>query len=137
MSFNDLQSFLTHLEKQGDLKRVKMEVDPELEITEIAQRIVREDGPALLFERVQGSRYPLAINILGGMRRIEMALAQHPAKLGEELVQTIERLNPPSLKNLWRSRRQVRRLIAMRKVRVRRSISQACSAIAVRIPLRP
>lgn len=124
MSFSDLQSFLAHLEKQNDLRRVRVEVDPELEVTEIATRVVKENGPALLFERVRGSTYPLAINILGSMRRIETALGMHPAQLGENLVQTLERLNPPSLKAVLQSRRQLWRLLAARKKGVRRGLCQ-------------
>ena len=69
----DLQAFLGHLESQSELRRVRVEVDPALEITEIATRVVREEGPALLFERVRGSSYPLAINIFGSRRRVEHA----------------------------------------------------------------
>ncbi len=56
--FSDLQSFINHLEREGDLRRIKAEVSPELEITEIASRIIREGGPALLFENVEGSDFP-------------------------------------------------------------------------------
>ena len=52
MAFTDLQSFLKLLEKEGELKRVTEEVDPELEVTEIATRAVKENLPALLFENV-------------------------------------------------------------------------------------
>ena len=62
---SDLQSFLSKLERASQLARVRVEVDPELEITEIATRMVKEQGPALLFERVKGSSMPLAINLLG------------------------------------------------------------------------
>ncbi|MCI0587442.1 MAG: UbiD family decarboxylase, partial [Planctomycetes bacterium] len=53
---------------------MKAEVDPDLEITEIADRMVKSGGPALLFERVKGSRYPVLINALGSERRMGMAL---------------------------------------------------------------
>lgn len=122
--FSDLQSYLKALEMKGDLKRVKIEVDPELEITEIAQRVVNEDGPAILFENVKGAKYPLAINIMGSMRRIETALGRHPAELGTELIETIEKLNPPSVKNLWKSRSRLMKLMAARKKRVGSGISQ-------------
>ncbi|MBI3088295.1 MAG: UbiD family decarboxylase, partial [Candidatus Omnitrophica bacterium] len=75
---DDLQSFLHLLERERQLARVRLEVDPELEITEIATRVVKREGPALLFERVKGSPFPLAINILGSDRRIELALGRHP-----------------------------------------------------------
>jgi 4-hydroxy-3-polyprenylbenzoate decarboxylase len=74
VAYRDLRGFLGVLEKAGELARVKAEVDPELEVTEIADRIVKGGGPALLFERVKGSPYPLAINVLGSERRMSMAL---------------------------------------------------------------
>ena len=65
MSFDDLPDFLDRLEKDGDLVRVKAQVDPHLEITEIVDRVVRAGGPALLFENVKGSKLPLAMNVFG------------------------------------------------------------------------
>src|SRR5512133_1632082 len=109
-SFTDLQSFLAHLERHGELKRISAEVDPELEATEIATRVVKEGGPALLFERVKGADFPLAMNIFGSMRRIEMALGRHPAEIGEGLVRLVQEINPPSLGRLWSQRRGLREL---------------------------
>ena len=57
MPFADLQKFIHFLEQKGQLKRIRVEVDPELEVTEITQRVVRERGPALLFEKIRGSRF--------------------------------------------------------------------------------
>ena len=114
MPYLDLQSFLADLERVGQLRRVSVEVDPDLEITEIVSRVIREDGPALLFERVRGSAYPLAINMLGSMTRIEMALGRHPGEIGRELVGLLDRLNPPSPKMLWESRGQLWRLTSAR-----------------------
>ena len=74
MAYDDLRSFLDDLEREGDLRRVKAEVDPHLEITEIVTRVVRAQGPALLFENVQGSRMPLAMNVFGTERRMAKAL---------------------------------------------------------------
>jgi menaquinone biosynthesis decarboxylase len=124
VSFSDLQSFLAHLERNGDLRRVNVEVDPLLEIPEIATRVVADDGPALLFQQVKGSRYPLAINILGSMRRIEAAIGMHPSMLGQMLINTIENLNPPSLKAVFSSRKELRRLLGGRKKLVRHGNSQ-------------
>lgn len=116
MPFDDLRSFLVHLETQGpkQLRRVRAEVDSAYEITEIATRVVREEGPALLFERVKGSRFPLAINFLGSHERIEMALGMHPQELGERLVGFAEKLNPPDISGLWASRDLAPRLMAFR-----------------------
>ncbi|MDP3177641.1 MAG: menaquinone biosynthesis decarboxylase, partial [Spirochaetaceae bacterium] len=74
MAFTDLQDFVAALEKRGELKRISAEVDPELEITEIADRVMRAGGPALLFEKVKGSSYPLLINAMGTESRMAFAL---------------------------------------------------------------
>ena len=114
MVFTDMQSFVRHLEKEGQLQRVQVEVDPELEITEIATRAVREGRPALLFENVKGSSYPLVINMLASKKRIEMGLGRDPEEIGEELVRFAQDVNPPSLGALWRNRKTGFRLLKMR-----------------------
>jgi 4-hydroxy-3-polyprenylbenzoate decarboxylase len=119
-----LRTFLDGLEARGDLRRVRAEVDPRFEIGEIAQRMVREGGPALLFERVKGSRYPLAINFLGTFARIEHALGMHPEELGQRLVRFAEELNPPTPANLWRARDFFPRLFAFRPGRTSRAPAQ-------------
>ncbi len=114
----DLRSFLVQLEFHRDLKRVRTEVDPRFEIAEIAQRMVREGGPALLFERVKGSRYPLAINFFGTFERIERALGMHPEALGQRIVRFAEELNPPTPSALWNARDFFPRMLAFRPRRV-------------------
>lgn len=115
MPFSDLRSFLSALESSGELHRVKLEVDPDLEITEIAIRAVKANRPALLFEEVKGSPYPLAIGVLASEKRIELALGSHPQQIGEELLQLIERLNPPSPKTILQSLPGLFRLAKMRQ----------------------
>ena len=109
------------LEKEGQLHRVTEQVDPELEVTEIATRAVREGRPALLFENVKGSSYPLAINLLASRKRIEIGLGRPPEEIGEELVKFAEDVNPPSLGALWRNRKTGFRLLKMRPKHVRRA----------------
>lgn len=70
----DLQSFIRELDDRGLLRRVDVEVDPELEIAEIADRVVKGGGPALLFERVKGSEMPVLINTFGTRQRMCLAL---------------------------------------------------------------
>jgi 4-hydroxy-3-polyprenylbenzoate decarboxylase len=74
--YKNLGEFVTELEKLGELRRIKAQVDPELEITEIADRVMKSPGggPALLFEQVKGSSLPLLINTLGSRRRMTLAL---------------------------------------------------------------
>ncbi len=74
MAFKNLSEFTSELERRGELKRVKALADPHLEITEIADRVMKAGGPALLFEQVKGSSIPLAINLFGTKRRMELAL---------------------------------------------------------------
>ena len=80
MAYRDLREFVRKLEKEGELERVRAEVDPILEITEVTQRIARDPdrkpnsvGPALLFEKPKGSKYPLLVNAFGSIRRMELA----------------------------------------------------------------
>ncbi|GAA5535129.1 menaquinone biosynthesis decarboxylase [Deinococcus aluminii] len=70
----DLQSFARLLEERGELVRVSFPVDRELEITEIADRLVKKGGPAVLFENVKGSPFPLLIGLMGTRERTALAL---------------------------------------------------------------
>src|SRR4029077_15449609 len=74
MAYTDLREFIHVLEKQGELKRISLEVDPVLEIAEFADRSVKTQGPALLFEKPRGSGMPVLINAFASMRRMELAL---------------------------------------------------------------
>ncbi len=74
MAYRDLREFIQTLEKERELVRIREEVDPVLEITEITDRVTKAGGPALLFERPKGSRMPLLINMLGTHRRMHLAL---------------------------------------------------------------
>lgn len=74
MPYSDLREFIRALEKNNELVRIPFEVDPHLEITEFADRSVKNGGPALLFERPKGSSVPLLINAFASMRRMEIAL---------------------------------------------------------------
>jgi 4-hydroxy-3-polyprenylbenzoate decarboxylase len=74
MAYRDLREFLRALEQHGELKRIRFEVDPVLEITEFADRAVKQGGPALLFERPKGSQIPVLINAFASRRRMELAL---------------------------------------------------------------
>jgi 4-hydroxy-3-polyprenylbenzoate decarboxylase len=74
VAYRNLKEFLARLERTNELKRISVEVDPVLEITEIADRVVKAGGPALLFERPKGSAVPVVINLLGNMRRLNLAL---------------------------------------------------------------
>ncbi|WP_104991738.1 menaquinone biosynthesis decarboxylase [Deinococcus sp. NW-56] len=74
MAFPDIQSFMRLLEERGELVRVSVPVNRELEITEIADRLVKQGGPAVLFENVVGSDFPLVIGLMGTRERTALAL---------------------------------------------------------------
>ena len=74
MAYRDLSAFLAALERDGELVRVRQRVSPRLEISEIADRAVKSGGPALLFENVEGSTMPVAINTFASRRRMLKAL---------------------------------------------------------------
>ena len=114
MAFTDMQSFMRVLEARGLLKRVTAPVNAELEVTEIATRLVREGGPAVLFENVEGASYPLVVNLLGTMERIEIGLGRHPEEIGENLITFLEDVNPPSVSSLWRNRGSAFNLLNVR-----------------------
>ncbi len=101
MPLKNLKSFVQFLEKQNNLKRITAPVDPELEITEIACRVVKNNGPALLFESVKGSSIPLLINLFGSPQRIQWALHDSPQSIGQKIKSFFEDMMPPSFPSLW------------------------------------
>ena len=74
MKIYSLQDFIKYLDANGELVRIKTEVDAKLEVTEISIRALQQGMPALLFENVKGAKFPLAMNVLASDKRIELAL---------------------------------------------------------------
>jgi len=122
--FYDLQEYINYLEAIGDLERVETEVDPILEITEIASRVIKERGPALIFENVKGAAFPMAINLFGTEERVELALGRKPREVGEELVELFHKVNPPSLKSFFSVLPKAYELLSMRTKKVKFGFSQ-------------
>ena len=75
MRYSDLRDFIAQLEALGELKRITVEVDPNLEMTEIADRVLRAGGPALLFEKPKGHSIPVLANLFGTPRRVALGIA--------------------------------------------------------------
>ncbi|GIG57647.1 menaquinone biosynthesis decarboxylase [Longispora fulva] len=96
--YTDLKDFLRALEKAGELVRISAPVDPDLEISEIVQRVVKAKGPALLFERPTRGDMPLAINIFGTEKRMAMALGVERL---DEIGEKIGALLKPELPQGW------------------------------------
>ena len=74
MPIEDINQFIIELEKNDELKRVKIEVDSDLEIAEIMRREMYSNGPAILFEKVKGYDMPVLGNAFGSMKRLEIGL---------------------------------------------------------------
>ena len=74
MKYKDLRDFIAQLEKQGELKRITVEVDPCLEMTEICDRVLKQGGPALLFENPRNSNIPVLCNLFGTTKRVAMGM---------------------------------------------------------------
>jgi 4-hydroxybenzoate decarboxylase subunit C len=100
----NLRTFLELLTREQDLVTIKAEVDPYLELAEIHRRVIAQGGPALLFQRVKGSRYPVVTNLFGTKKRIELAFGPKPEATVRELVHVAEALLPPRPAQLWQHR---------------------------------
>ena len=115
MAYSDLRSFVEALEQAGQLKRISVEVDPELEVTEIADRMSKSPSPegmagapatdpvhggtggyALLFEKVRGSDIPLAINLFGSYARMRLALGCEDFESLAAKVRKLTKPEPPT-----------------------------------------
>ncbi|MEN3327477.1 MAG: 4-hydroxybenzoate decarboxylase subunit [Acidobacteriota bacterium] len=99
-----LRTFLDRLTRENEIITIKAEVDPYLELAEIHRRVIAESGPALLFERVKGSRYPVVTNMFGTERRIDLAFGPRPEALVRDAVHIAESLLPPKMAELWQHR---------------------------------
>ena len=77
MKYKDLRDFIALLEQQGELKRITVEVDPYLEMTEICDRTLKQGGPALLFENPKGFDMPVLANLFGTTKRVAMGMGQN------------------------------------------------------------
>jgi len=95
MAINNMKEFIKKLDSEGELKRVYAQVDPILEIAEIADRMSKTQGPALLFENVKGSSFPLIINAFGSFRRMKMALGCDSFDDIGQRIESFIKMKPP------------------------------------------
>jgi len=105
MKYKDLRDFIHQLESIGLLKRISVEVDPYLEITEICDRTLKQQGPALLFENVKGSDVPVLANLFGTTQRVAMGMGEESIEALREvgkLLAFLKEPDPPKgLKDAW------------------------------------
>lgn len=99
MAYRDIQHFIQVLEGKGLLKRIKAWVNPHLEITEIVDRVSKRNGPALLFEKVENSPYPLLINAFGSLERMQLALERRD--LSQITQDLLNKLKPDFSTGFW------------------------------------
>src|ERR1700681_3654421 len=98
MAYQDLREFIRALEKNQELKRISVEVDPILEIPEFSDRAVKQGGPALLFEKPKGYSIPVLINGFASMRKMEIALeVESVEEIARRIVEFLEMRMPEGL----------------------------------------
>ena len=105
MRYADLRDFIAQLEQRGELKRVRAEVSPRLEMTEICDRVLRAQGPAVLFERPAGHSMPVLANLFGTPRRVALGMGEESVdalrEIGKLLAYLKEPEPPRGLKDAW------------------------------------
>jgi len=96
MAYRDLRAFISLLKKRGLLRRITAEVEAELEITEITDRVCKTGGPALFFEKVKGYQIPVVTNLFGSLERVKLALEVTMLdEIGPKLVHLFQRAGQP------------------------------------------
>jgi UbiD family decarboxylase len=99
-----LRTFLELLTRENQIITINAKVDPYLELAEIHRRVISQSGPALMFTRAKGSRYPVVTNMFGTERRIDLAFGPKPESVVRELIHVAESILPPKPAELWKHR---------------------------------
>ena len=117
LKYSDLREFIAFLEQRGELVRIKQEVDPNLEMTEISDRTLRAKGPALLFENPKGYDTPVLCNLFGTPDRVAMGMGQENVSalrdVGTLLAFLKEPEPPKGLRDLWEKRHDFKQVLNM------------------------
>ena len=95
MKYRDLRDFIAQLEQRGQLKRITLEVDPCLEMTEICDRTLRAGGPALLFENPKGHDVPVLANLFGTPERVALGMGEESVEALREVGELLSLLKEP------------------------------------------
>ncbi len=105
MKYKDLRDFISQLEQKGELKRIQYQADPDLEITEICDRTLKQEGPALLFENPKGYDIPLLGNLFGTPHRVAMGMGAESVtalrEIGTLLAYLKEPEPPKGMRDAW------------------------------------
>ncbi len=128
MKYKDLRDFISQLEQRGLLKRISMEIDPYLEMTEIADRTLRAGGPALLFENPKGFDVPVLVNLFGTAERVALGMGQTDVsalrEVGKLLAFLKEPEPPKGLRDAWDKLPVFRQVLNMPAKEVKRAPCQ-------------
>ncbi|MFD3158342.1 menaquinone biosynthesis decarboxylase [Haloimpatiens sp. FM7330] len=125
MAYKDLQDFIDVLRKKELLQEIEVEVDSNLEITEIADRVSKKFGKALLFKNVKNSSYPLLINSLGTYERMNLALeVENLDQIAEEILDFMDIANYATLMNKIKSVPKLARLARVFPKKVKKAVCQ-------------
>jgi 4-hydroxy-3-polyprenylbenzoate decarboxylase len=128
MKYRDLRDFLDQLEQRGQLRRIRTEIDPYLEMTEICDRTLRAGGPALLFEHPKGHRIPVLGNLFGTPERVALGMGEESVgalrEVGVLLSQLKEPEPPKGMKDAWDKLPVFRKVLDMAPKKVRGAACQ-------------
>ena len=128
MKYKDLRDFIARLESAGELQRVSTPVSPELEMTEISDRVLRQGGPALLFENPAGYETPVLANLFGTAKRVALGMGAESTdalqEIGELLAFLKEPDPPKGLKEAWKSLPIFKKVLDMAPKKVRNGVCQ-------------
>ena len=117
MQYRDLRDFIAQLESRGELKRITVEVDPRFEMTEICDRVLKAQGPALLFEKPKGHRMPVLGNLFGTPLRVALGMGADKVEALREIGKLLATLKEPEvprgLKDAWDKLPLLRRVLTM------------------------
>lgn len=128
MRYHDLRDFIEQLERRGELKRIALEVDPCLEMTEICDRVLRAGGPAILFEHPKGHTIPVLGNLFGAPRRVAMGMGEESVEALREVGKLLAYLKEPEpprgLKDAWDKLPVLKQVLSMAPKEVSRAPCQ-------------
>jgi 4-hydroxy-3-polyprenylbenzoate decarboxylase len=117
MKYHDLRDFIAQLEAMGELKRISAPVSTHLEMTEICDRVLRAQGPALLFENVAGHKMPVLANLFGTPRRVALGMGEENIgalrEVGKLLAYLKEPEPPKGLKDAWEKWPMLKQVLTM------------------------
>jgi len=139
MEYRDLRDFIAQLEARGELIRVREEVDPHLEMTEICDRLLRAGGPAVLFENPSGSEIPVLANLFGTPQRVALGMGAESVEalrdIGKLLAFLKEPEPPKGIREAWQSLPIFKKVLDMAPKKVRRAACQEVLIESDRIDL--